>query len=307
MKTPPALKNYSDVLLKNSVTKPLYRKLGIKKLWVAQRHTPHYRMKAIEDNGGVVVLKPYNGPMIDPTEWESLTYTTYYTDPKTFFAPIASATGEAKMEGFWKYGKPDKYGQWTPNAKVAKSIVKWVESLGVPYGRVQLIRKDPNSRRETYWNLHLDDNNRLNPEGEGWVVRLWLELTDSPDSYMILRESEFDKKSELRIPLHKGAQMIIDSENLFHSVHHDNKKHDHVRYGVIVSLESCPALEAWIEKNLPKKQLSPSWAKAYKAKLGENPHKHIKAPKVPAARYTKSIKNKSSSRASSKKQLKAKS
>lgn len=278
-----------DPLLKNSLTKPLYRKLGLKKLWVAQRHSPHYRMKRLEENGGVLVLNPYDGPTIDPSEWEPLEYTTYYTDPRTFFAPIASATGEAKMEGFWKYGKPDKYGQWTPNAKVAKNIVKWVESLGVPYGRVQLIRKDPNSRRETYWNLHLDDNNRLNPEGEGWVVRLWLELTDSPKSMMILRENEFDKSSEFRIPLHKGSQMIIDSENLFHSVHHNAGAGGHVRYGVIVSLESCPALERWIETQLPNTQLSPSWTKTYKQKLGTNPHASLPAPKVPAARYTKSI------------------
>ena len=279
----------SDSLLKNSVTKPIYRTLGIKKLWVKQRHTPHYRMKALENNGGVLVLKPYNGPKIDPTEWEPLEYTTYYTDPKTYFAPIASATGEAKMEGFWKYGKPDKYGVWTPNAQVAKSIVKWVESLGVPYGRVQLIRKDPNSRRETYWNLHLDDNNRLNPEGEGWIVRLWLELTDSPDSCMVLRENEFNKGKEMRIPLRQGTQMVIDSENLFHSVHHNNKKHDHVRYGVIVSLESCSALEKWLETQMPDKKLSPSWAKTYKTKLGDNPHKNMKAPNVPAARYRKTI------------------
>jgi hypothetical protein len=283
------MKKVADVLLKNSITKPVYRKLGLKKLWVQQRHSPHYRMKRIEENGGVLVLKPYSGPTIDPKEWEKLEYTTYYTDPKTFFAPIASATGEAKMESFHKSGNPDKYGRWTPNAEVASSIVKWVESLGVPYGRVQLIRKDPNSRRETYWNLHLDDNNRLNPEGEGWVVRLWLELTDSPHSHMILRENEFSKSSELRIPLHKGAQMIIDSENLFHSVHHDQGKHDHVRYGVIVSLESCPALEKWIETQMPATPLSPSWAKSYKKKIGPNPHKDLPAPDVPAARYRSTI------------------
>lgn len=226
----------------------------------------------MEDNGGVVVLNNYNGPTIDPSEWESLEFTTYYTDPKTYFAPLASAKGEAKMEGFWKHGKPDKDGIWTPNAKTAKTIQKWVESIGVRYGRVQLIRKDPNSRRETYWNLHLDDNNRLNPDEEGWVVRLWLELTDSPDSFMVLRENEFDRRNEFRIPLPKGAQILIDSENLFHSVHHDQKKHDHVRYGVIVSLESGPELEKWLQGQLPDKLDSPKWAKTYKQKLGANPY-----------------------------------
>ncbi len=32
--------------------------------------------------------------------------------------------------------------------------------------------------------IHRDDNNRFNPDGEGWVVRSWIELTDNPDSYI---------------------------------------------------------------------------------------------------------------------------
>lgn len=255
------MKKIIEPVLKNSLTKQIFRKTGIKKLWVEQRHSAHHHNALIEKNGGVIVLKDYSGPTIPKEEWESLEYTTYYTDPKTYFAPIASATGVAKMEGFWKYGKPDKDGVWTPNAKVAKTIKKWVESVGVRYGRVQLIRKDPNSRRETYWNLHLDDNNRLNPESEGWVVRVWLELTDSPNSFMILRNKEFDKKNEFRIPLHRGAQMVIDSEYLFHSVWHNDK---HIRYGVIASFESGPAFDKWLKTQLPDKIRTPNWAKHYK-------------------------------------------
>lgn len=255
------MKKVIEPVLKNSVMKRVYRKTGLRKLWVEQRHTKHDHSALLEANGGVLVLKDYKGPEIPKEEWESLKFVTYYTDPKTFFAPIASATGIAKMEGFWKYGKPDKDGIWTPNAKVAKTIKKWVEDIGVRYGRIQLIRKEPNSLRETYWNLHLDDNNRLNPEEEGWVVRLWLELTDSPNSYMILRNKEFDRKSEFRIPLHRGTQLLIDSEYLFHSVWHNDS---HMRYGVIVSLESGPKLEKWIKSQLSDMQLSPSWVKEYK-------------------------------------------
>lgn len=246
-----------DSILKNSVTKPVYRKLGLKKLWVSQAKTKHYRVPMVEKNGGVLLLNKYDGPEIAPQEWESLDFMTYYTDPNTFFAPLASAKGEAKMEGFWKYNKPDKNGVWTPNADVAKNIKKWVESVGARYGRVQLIRKEPNSLRETYWNLHLDDNNRLNPENEGWVVRLWLELTDDPNSFMILRKNEFDRKNEFRVPLPKYSQMIIDSEYLFHSVWHNDNK---TRYGVIVSFESGPELEKWINSQLPATIESPAWA-----------------------------------------------
>lgn len=261
------MRGWIDPILRNSITKPLYRGLGIRRLWVEQRHSPHYRMRALEDNGGVLVLGRYQGPPIDPIEWESLDYATYDSDPRTFFAPLASADGRPALEGFWKHGKPDKDGVWTPKANVAKTIQAWVASIGARHGRVQIIRKEPNSLRETYWNLHLDDNNRLNPDHEGWVVRLWLELTDSPDSHMILREDEFDRASELRIPLPRYTQILVDSEYLFHSVHHD---HGHVRYGVIVSLESGPALERWIENQRPEVLTTPRWARTYKQKLGRS-------------------------------------
>lgn len=257
------IKKLAEPVLKNSLTKKVYRKTGLKKLWVEQRNTPHERNALLEQNGGVLILKNYDGPEISPKEWESLEFVTYYTDPKTFFAPIASATGKPVMEGFWKHGKADKDGIWTPNAKVAKTIKAWVESVGVRYGRIQLIRKDPNSLRETYWNLHLDDNNRLNPDEEGWVVRVWLELTDDPTSFLILRESEFDRAHELRIPLHKGSQVIVDSEYLFHSVWHNSKT---TRYGVIASFESGPAFDKWVKSQLPKDVVVPHWAKTYKQK-----------------------------------------
>lgn len=259
------MRGWIDPVLRNSITKPVYRALGLTRLWVEQRHSAHYRMQPLEDNGGVLVLNRYQGPPIEPGEWEGLDYVTYDTDPRTFFAPLASADGEPVMEGFWRHGKPDKDGVWTPHAQVAKRIQAWVTSIGARFGRVQIIRKEPNSRREAVWNLHLDDNNRLNPEAEGWVVRLWLELTDSPDSRMILREDEFDGANEFQVPLPRYTQILMDSQYLFHSVHH---AHSHVRYGVIVSLESGPALEEWIERQMPQAVATPGWAGRYKQRLG---------------------------------------
>lgn len=259
------MRGWIDPVLRNSITKPVYRALGLTRLWVEQRHSAHYRMQPLEDNGGVLVLNRYQGPPIEPGEWEGLDYVTYDTDPRTFFAPLASADGEPVMEGFWRHGKPDKDGVWTPHVQVAKRIQAWVTSIGARFGRVQIIRKEPNSRREAVWNLHLDDNNRLNPEAEGWVVRLWLELTDNPDSRMILREDEFDGANEFQVPLPRYTQILMDSEYLFHSVHH---AHSHVRYGVIVSLESGPALEEWIERQMPQAVATPGWAGRYKQRLG---------------------------------------
>lgn len=233
-----------DPLLKNEYSKRLYARLGIRKPFVRQEKTGHYRMPTLEENHGYKVLKPYSGPEIPKSEWESLDYVTYPTDPDTYFAPLTSATGENILRGFWAFGKPDLDGIWTSNADKCPTLKQYVESVGVRYGRVQLIRMEPNSLREARWGLHLDDNNRLNPETNGWVVRMWLELTDDRDSRLILREHQFDKDSEVRIPLPKYAQAVVDSEYLFHGGYH---KGPHTRYGLITSFESSPKLEEWIK------------------------------------------------------------
>ena len=72
--------------------------------------------------------------------------------------------------------------------------------------------------------IHRDDNNRFNPEDEGWVVRSWLELTDNPDSYMLLMDSGPDglpdPATEVRLPLHRGARFVVDTQRLWHVVVH---------------------------------------------------------------------------------------
>ncbi len=234
-------------ILKNEYAKQLYAKLGIRKPFVRQEKTPHYRMPVLEDNGGWLELKPYSGPEIPASEWTQLEYVTYPTDPDTYFAPLTSATGENILRGFWAFGKPDLDGIWTSNAAKCPTIVRYIESIQNRYGRVQLIRMAPNSLREAHWGLHLDDNNRLNPETNGWVVRMWLELTDDPHSCLIVRKDEFDADSEVRIPLPKYSQAVVDSEYLFHGGFHMGP---HVRYGLITSFESTEHLDAWLRSQL---------------------------------------------------------
>ena len=96
--------------------------------------------------------------------------------------------------------------------------------------------------------LHLDDNNRLNPDGTGRVVRAWLQLTDDPGSAMILRTAKDDRDSEVRIPLARGAQFVVDSERLWHGVYHPGSA---PRYALIVSFESCDALAA-LDRRQPR-------------------------------------------------------
>ena len=167
---------------------------------LTQRETPHYRMPKLQANGGYLRLKKYDGPEIPREEYENLTYTTYSSDDATTFAPITSCTGELELKGFESYGKPDLDGIWTENAKKCPTIVKYVESIGARFGRVQLLKMKPNTMRECRWGLHLDNNNAANkPEENGWVVRSWLELTDDDSSALVVRRDQFSKASEVKI------------------------------------------------------------------------------------------------------------
>ena len=234
--------------LKNEHTKRILRATGIRPPAARRGKTPHYRMPALEDAGGYLALGPYYGPEIPRREWEDLTYTTYPTDPATFFAPVTSATGTMELKGFWEYGRADLEGVWTENAKQCPALVGWVESIGVRFGRVQLLRMSPNTLRECHWGLHLDDNNRGNPESNGWIVRVWMELTDDPASMLVIRPAEFDRRGEARIPLPRYQQVVVDSEALYHGGFHAGPQ---MRYAAIVSVESGPALERWIGSQLP--------------------------------------------------------
>ena len=137
--------------LKNEHTKRVLRVTRLRPPAVRHGKTPHYRMPALEAAGGYLVLGRYCGPEIPGQEWEDLTYTTYATDPATFFAPIASATGQMELKGFWEYGKADLEGIWTENAGKCPALVQWIESVGARFGRVQLLRMSPNTPRECRW------------------------------------------------------------------------------------------------------------------------------------------------------------
>ena len=104
----------------------------------------------------------------------------------------------------------------------------------------------PNTLRECRWGLHLD-NNQGNPESNGWIVRVWMELTDDPDSMLVVRPAEFDRKKEVQIPLPRYQQVIVASEALYHGGYHVGPR---TWYTVIVSVESSPALEGWIQSQL---------------------------------------------------------
>ncbi|MCX6516372.1 MAG: hypothetical protein NTZ62_07035 [Actinobacteria bacterium] len=221
--------------------------------WPTQEHwsvaiplqTPHVRLDCLAETGFVVLRDaPFDVPA---SEWESLEYMDWKSGGDTNFAPLASADGELDCRGFWDKGKTDKDALWTSNASSAPTLKKYVDSIGANFGRVRIIKLEPQNHEQALRNIHRDDNNRFNPDNEGWVVRTWMELTDCPDSYMLLMDNGPDglpdRATERRVPLHKGSRFLVDTQRLWHVVVHN---HDFPRYALITSLESGTALDSFV-------------------------------------------------------------
>jgi hypothetical protein len=212
--------------------------------------TPHPRLAVLDPTGFVPLADaPFEVP---PAEWEALEYLDWKSGGDTNFAPLASADGQLDCRGFWDKGKTDKDALWTSNAALAPTLRSYVDGVGANFGRVRIIKLEPQDRDTAMRSIHRDDNNRFNPDDEGWVVRMWVELTDNPDSYMLLMDNGPDglpdPSTEQRVPLHRGARFVVDTQRLWHVVVHPGTA---PRYALITSVESGPALERWVDSQLP--------------------------------------------------------
>jgi len=214
--------------------------------------SPHVRLDVMAERG-YVILADLDPPTPDE-EFRPLEYMDWKSGGDTNFAPVATADGELDCRGFWKPGeeRADKGGKWTSNASICPSLVEHVNAVGADFGRVRVIKLEPQGYEQSLRNLHRDDNNRFNPDDEGWVVRQWIELTDNPGAFMILMEQGPDglpdQSTEVHVPLHRGARFVVDTQRLWHVVCNPSGT---TRYALITSLESGPALDTWIQRQLP--------------------------------------------------------
>jgi len=214
--------------------------------------TTHLRLEMLAATGFVQLADaPFEVP---EREYTGLEYMEWKSGGDTNFAPIATMDGELDCRGFWSQENehPDKDAVFTTNADVCPTLRDYVAGAHVNFGRVRTIKLEPQDRERALPSLHRDDNNRFNPEGEGWVVRTWLELTDNPASYMLLMDSGPDglpdPAKEMRVPLHRGARFVVDTQRLWHVVVHPGET---PRYALITSFESGTSLERWVESQLP--------------------------------------------------------
>ncbi|WP_165063361.1 hypothetical protein [Marisediminicola senii] len=207
-----------------------------------------YIKSSLIDEKGFVILDPYDQAQ-DPQEWTDLQFVDWKSSGITRFAPLTSAAGDLEVNGFWNYTPPrtDKDGVWIESqVSAAPRLTARAQEPGANVGRCRVIELQPNEYANTIYNLHQDDNNRLNPDGSGWIVRAFFNLSDDPDSFMTLREDRFDPSTEIRIPLPAGSQIIVDTQRFWHAVWH---KGPEPRYSLITSWESGPALDKYIEKH----------------------------------------------------------
>ncbi len=207
-----------------------------------------YITSAALDERGFVVLDRYDQEA-DPKEWLDLEYVDWKSSGDTRFAPLASAKGEIEVNGFWHHEPPrtDKDGVWIDSqVQKAPNLTRRAQEPGANVGRCRVIELQPNEYADALYNLHQDDNNRLNPDETGWIVRGFFNLSDNPDSYLILREDRWDPSTEVRIPLSAGSQVIVDTQRFWHAVWHRGSA---PRYCLITSWESGPELDAFIAKH----------------------------------------------------------
>ncbi|MDQ1521829.1 MAG: hypothetical protein QOI55_2902, partial [Actinomycetota bacterium] len=166
--------------------------------------TPHPRLDVLAARG--FVRLPDLPFVVPEHEYLSLEYMDWKSGGDTNFAPIATATGDLDCRGFWQEGdeRPDKNARFTSNALHCPTIRDYVDAVGANFGRVRTIKLEPQDYETALRQIHRDDNNRFNPPGDAWVVRSWLELTDCPDSFMVLMESGPDgfpdRSTEVHVP-----------------------------------------------------------------------------------------------------------
>ncbi|MGZ4702995.1 MAG: hypothetical protein ACXV98_17445, partial [Ilumatobacteraceae bacterium] len=125
-------------------------------------HTAHHRLPLLADTGFVALSDAAFDVPSD--EWLGLEYMDWKSGGDTNFAPLASADGELDCRGFWDKGKTDKGALWTSNAGISPTLKSYVDSVGANFGRVRVIKLEPQDRDVAMRSIHRDDNNRFNPE-----------------------------------------------------------------------------------------------------------------------------------------------
>src|SRR5690606_39786684 len=95
----------------------------------------------------------------------------HVTGVQTSALPI-SADGELDCRGFWDKGKPDKDALWTSNAELAPTLRNYVDSVGANFGRVRIIKLEPQDRDTA----RSGERGAGRERGDGWAGTEWRDM-----------------------------------------------------------------------------------------------------------------------------------
>ena len=166
--------------------------------------TPHTRLDVLAEHGYVILrdLDPA-GPRAGVPR-RSSTWTGRAAATRTSRrSPPPTASSTAAASGSPVTSVPTRAGSGPPTRRSAPRWCARSRASAPTSGACARSSSSLRATRTRCASIHRDDNNRFNPDGEGWVVRQWIELTDFPDSFMILMEQGARRAPR---PEHRGAR-----------------------------------------------------------------------------------------------------
>ena len=113
--------------------------------------------------------------------------------------------------------------------------------MGADFGRVRVIKLEPQSYDEALRQIHRDDNNRFNPDdrrlGRALVARAHRQPRQLHGPHGAGADGLPDPSTEVRVPLHRGSRFVVDTQRLWHVVCHTGAE---PRYALDLELRERP-------------------------------------------------------------------
>ena len=171
----------------------------------------------------------------------------------TNFAPLASADGELDCRGFWDKGKTDKDALWTSNAELSPTLRAYVDAVGANFGRVRVIKLEPQDREQAIRSHPPRRQQPLQPRRRGLGGALLAGADRQPRQ---LHAADGQRARRPARPGHRGPRAAAprrrDSWSTPSACGTSScTPATRPRYALITSFETSPALERWVDANLP--------------------------------------------------------
>ena len=163
--------------------------------------------------------------------------------------------GELDCRGFWNKGdEPDKDALWTSNAELVPDAARLRRPASAPTsaGCASSSSSRRTARRRSAPSTATTTTASTPTTRAGWCAR-WVELTDNPDSYMLLMDNGPDGLPDPATERARAAAPRAPASSSTRSACGTSWSTTATapRYALITSFESGPALERWIDSQLP--------------------------------------------------------